>query len=324
MEVDRAPSAPATEPNIPPLGEGEERLLNTVHRPDGHRNEIYLVHRRPSDDETMGTGEPINFVAIIRSTDQDPTETSPPWAWQRGPDERTIYIRVAEAAVSAPPPPGGSATLDVDVQWFVDRIREQNPGASPMEEVQNWAHLYAAACQEVLAAANACIQPANGVVNAQNMLTNRPHEYRNTPESFFTGAIERYTREFAPLYPAFEQACTNARETAGKLLAAGRDPLQAEMVLAMQADEPTLDTVATVRSILRAKYGPTPAAFMQGVQQSNALMEANADEEGNIYTPLPSAQSDEKACPWCAETIKAAAIVCRFCGRDVQVQPNAG
>ena len=25
----------------------------------------------------------------------------------------------------------------------------------------------------------------------------------------------------------------------------------------------------------------------------------------------------ERACPWCAEPIKLAAVVCRFCGRDV-------
>jgi hypothetical protein len=29
------------------------------------------------------------------------------------------------------------------------------------------------------------------------------------------------------------------------------------------------------------------------------------------------AESDEKVCPHCAETIKAAAKVCRFCGKDV-------
>lgn len=33
------------------------------------------------------------------------------------------------------------------------------------------------------------------------------------------------------------------------------------------------------------------------------------------------AESDEQACPHCAETIKRAAKVCRFCGRDVAVWP---
>lgn len=33
--------------------------------------------------------------------------------------------------------------------------------------------------------------------------------------------------------------------------------------------------------------------------------------------------SDEtKLCPYCAETIKAAAIVCRFCGRDLETHPR--
>jgi hypothetical protein len=32
---------------------------------------------------------------------------------------------------------------------------------------------------------------------------------------------------------------------------------------------------------------------------------------------LPAVEDDSAVCPWCAETIKAAALVCRFCGRDV-------
>lgn len=34
-------------------------------------------------------------------------------------------------------------------------------------------------------------------------------------------------------------------------------------------------------------------------------------------------QADEKACPFCAETIKKAAIVCRFCNRDLATEAKA-
>jgi hypothetical protein len=34
-------------------------------------------------------------------------------------------------------------------------------------------------------------------------------------------------------------------------------------------------------------------------------------------TPRDTPPLDTKVCPFCAETIKSAAIVCRFCGRDI-------
>lgn len=305
------------EPQIPPLSEDEERLLQTVNRADGNRNDIYLVHRRSSDDEATGTGEPVNFVAVIRSTDQDPSDTSPLWAWQRGPTERSIYIAVAEAIVNAPPPPGNSVSLHPDVQWFADRIRENaGPAVSARESVAKLAQMYATACSEVLAAANACLEVANLAVGARNMAAQRPQHEISIQN--FTKHAEEKEKNFAPLYRAFTDACDHARDAAAQFLAAENE-LDPEIVLAQSVNLDVLDDVAAAKAILSVNYGPTPAAFVDGVQESNALMQEPSVQGGNIYTPPPAT---ERTCPWCAETIKAEAVICRFCGRSVQEPPN--
>jgi hypothetical protein len=313
------------EPDIAPLEQGEERLLQTVHRADGNRNDIYLLHRRPDDDVTTGAGDPINFVAVIRSTDPDPGDTSPPWAWQRGPTERSICIALAEAVVNAPPPPGCSVSLHSDVQWFVDRMREgAGPGPTAMETVANRVQLYVAACAEVLAAANECLEVANMAAGARSKIAQHRNDgLPGTPIAIrnFTNWAEQAERDFVPLYRAFDEACTTARENAAQLV--GSDPRRVEMVLAMSVSEDVLGTVATAKGILGATFAPTPAAFLQGVEAANALMQ-NPPDDGNIYRPLAPTSSDERTCPWCAETIKAAAVICRFCGRDVHVPPSVG
>ena len=253
------------EPQIAPLTGGEERLLQTVHRADGNRNDIYLVHRRPSDDEASGTGEPANFVAVIRSTDQDPSDTSPPWAWQRGPTERSICIALAEAIVNAPPLPGTSVSLYPHVQWFADRIRENSgPTVSATETAANWAQLYVTACGEVLTAANACLEVTNRAVGARGMIAERQNDgLPGTPIAIrnFTGMAEKAEREFAPLYSSFDAAYTTARDAAAQLLAAQSDPIFSEMLLAATVGEDMLDNVATVKGILGATFGPTPPPF---------------------------------------------------------------
>lgn len=107
---------PEPEPEIPTLAEGERRLLKIVGRPDGNENRIYLVHRRP--DDMAGYG----FVAVIHSSEDTSFDFDTAFGWQFGEDERTVYIRVAEAYAN-------SRTalctywLEPAVQWFADRVR---------------------------------------------------------------------------------------------------------------------------------------------------------------------------------------------------------
>jgi tetratricopeptide (TPR) repeat protein len=190
---------------------------------------------------------------------------------------------------------------------------------SAAEAVVGWAQLYGAACTAVLAAANACLEVANEAVGARNMAAQRPQHEISIQT--FTRMAEGKEEEFAPLYRAFADACTSARETAASLLAA-QTGYDAEIVLMRNVAEDVLNDVVTVKAILRADYGFTPASFIEGVREANVLMQNPFPEGGVIYTPLPSAQPEERTCPWCAETIKAAAVICRFCGRDVQAPPR--
>jgi hypothetical protein len=187
-----------------------------------------------------------------------------------------------------------------------------------METAVKWAHLYVASCREALAAGNACLEVANRAVGARNTAAQRPqHEIsiRN-----FTKMAEQAEDEFIPLYRSFVEACTNARDTADSLLSAQTEH-EPEIVLALNVDSDVLDEVATAKAILLANYGTTPAGFIEGVEEANTIMKDPFPEAGNIYAPPPPT---ERTCPWCAETIKAAAIICRFCGREVEPQTVPG
>lgn len=72
--------------------------------------------------------------------------------------------------------------------------------------------------------------------------------------------------------------------------------------------------------IIVAVMQPTPQAEAQHLAQ---VQTALAGERGQDQ-PQSINQRAVRDCPWCAETIKAAAIVCRFCGREVEALPAAG
>lgn len=104
------------EPEIPPLTDGERRLLEVVDRPDGNQNRIYLIHRRPSDNEDH------QFVAVIHSSEATDFAFDTEWAWQGGVDERAVYIRVAEAYANSQTA-SCRYWLEPNLKWFADRVR---------------------------------------------------------------------------------------------------------------------------------------------------------------------------------------------------------
>jgi tetratricopeptide (TPR) repeat protein len=150
------------------------------------------------------------------------------------------------------------------------------------------ARQYVGVCAEVLAAANACLDPANRAIAAREVAGQRPQHEISIQT--FTHHAEEAEREFAPLYRRFAELCDQARDAAARLVATQRTPFDAETLLAVTVEQSALDVVATVRGLLLAAYGPTPSAFVQGVDEANRLMQQPA--EGLIYRPPPSASDD--------------------------------
>lgn len=94
------PSMPSI--HVAPLAEGEERLVQTMHRPDGNRNDIYLVHSAPEHGDVMGTGEQVRFVAVIRSTDE--SSDGEGTMWFRVSTLEGLHGEIATAYRNQPPP----------------------------------------------------------------------------------------------------------------------------------------------------------------------------------------------------------------------------
>jgi hypothetical protein len=59
-------------------------------------------------------------------------------------------------------------------------------------------------------------------------------------------------------------------------------------------------------------------ALLQPTADAEAARAVRVQAAVNASTTGRSASSNTRPCPWCAEEIKSAAVVCRYCGRDVE------
>jgi hypothetical protein len=189
-----------------------------------------------------------------------------------------------------------------------------------------WAQRYAADCEDVLRITNVCIETVNTVLQLRQAGAD-PSQHEIARNNF-TDLAKSEAEKFGPFYRSFVDMCSKARETAANFLAAQRDT-DPELVLMTCVNNEAYGQTAAAVHILRTNFPPTIEGFFEATQQCNAAVQADTlgygDDgfQGYIYAPAAPTPSDEKTCPWCAETIKAAAIVCRYCNHDVQIQPNA-
>src|ERR1700735_2769675 len=99
---------------------------------------------------------------------------------------------------------------------------------------EKWAHLYAGACEEVLAAAMACAEPANMAAGARRQIAEHQHDgLPGTPIAIrnFTRMAEDAEAEFAPLYRAFVDACAAAQDAAVQFITAAGGLAFAEAIM---------------------------------------------------------------------------------------------
>lgn len=104
---------------VRPFGPDEQRLLGVITRPDGNENRVCLIHRRDNDHAMTATGEQVKYVAATTFTDRP---DDPPMEWFYGATAEDVVIRVAEAWVNAPPPPGVGLRASPEVECYMKRF----------------------------------------------------------------------------------------------------------------------------------------------------------------------------------------------------------
>jgi len=82
-----------------------------------------------------------------------------------------------------------------------------------------------------------------------------------------------------------------------------------------------IDTGLLWSDILIESTGGTDPIASHGHRKADALrIKALLERAQTQHLGTPEGEGATRPCPFCAETIKAAAVLCRFCGRDLPTQ----
>lgn len=227
------------------------------------------------------------------------------------PTQGEVPANLPAGSGSASPAAGPSGAL---ANW--------QPGAELASAVEG-ALLYAAACLEVIKRLSAAGEEASTAVRARNKAAEPQHPISR--ESFENFA-QQADRKFVPLYKAFEESCSTARDIAAAFRGTVPSSDAVERVLHDAVDAETYSKTEAAGHLLRTTFRPTSAAFIAGIEAANEAIKADIyffGDDGFIPHVYSPPVADQIACPWCAETIKAAAKICRFCNREVALPQNS-
>lgn len=209
------------------------------------------------------------------------------------------------------------AFLAEDAADLVSNWRE----SGEVETAEDGALLYAVLCADVVRTVNATVKVANTTINALE-LSMQGHE--NSRQTFRRKAAQE-EKKFVENYREFDEACSSARAAAAAFRAIPSTD-DVELVLNENVDPAVYAMTETAGHILRGTFPPTPQGFADGLSAANVAIRSDVyyfgDEGfiGHVYSPQGSG---EMACPWCAETIKEAAKICRFCNREIAPPRNS-